>query len=436
MKKATSRELLSSRLPCGRVLAAIGLVFAAVLVAAPAAPVAAASTAQNVNTRYDVESVSVSGISEERLSDALLADMQALVGRKYDPEASDAIAARIRIELRHYDVTVKVQRGERREHVHLTFDARRPIFARAFDSRLPTLVYHSYEGFSGAIVPGFETHHNHFSAGLVSNSDELLERYVGVLLRYEHRRVGTDRVRIAVEYERYHPSFKPEITNALKLAPLVAGTYRTRRAFSPSVSVFPLRQLRLTFGTSLQNLRFMEPSPGERRAYAWVAGVQLRERVGSGRRHGHSIGVDYSLRAARKSLESDFEYTRHLVTAEYTLTDGRHGFNARADLGYTDGNPPLFERFSIGNATTLRGWNKFDVAPLGGVRLAYGSLEYRYRPFFVFYDFGSVWDPEGDPTMRNSVGFGVGTRDGFFLTVGFPIRLDRVVPSVMIGFSG
>ena len=27
---------------------------------------------------------------------------------------------------------------------------------------------------------------------------------------------------------------------------------------------------------------------------------------------------------------------------------------------------PLFERFSLGNTYTLRGWNKFDVAPLGG----------------------------------------------------------------------
>ena len=87
---------------------------------------ASAPEAQNVNTRYEVESASVSGVSEDRLSRELLADMQALVGRKYDPEAADAIAARMRIELRHHEVTVKVRRGERRESP-VTFRGAAPL---------------------------------------------------------------------------------------------------------------------------------------------------------------------------------------------------------------------------------------------------------------------------------------------------------------------
>ena len=32
--------------------------------------------------------------------------------------------------------------------------------------------------------------------------------------------------------------------------------------------------------------------------------------------------------------------------------------------GVLTGTAPLFERFSLGNTTTLRGWNKYDLAPL------------------------------------------------------------------------
>ena len=41
-----------------------------------------------------------------------------------------------------------------------------------------------------------------------------------------------------------------------------------------------------------------------------------------------------------------------------------------------NGRAPLFERFTLGDSRTLRGWSKFDVAPVGGSRVAHGSLEY------------------------------------------------------------
>ena len=53
----------------------------------------------------------------------------------------------------------------------------------------------------------------------------------------------------------------------------------------------------------------------------------------------------------------------------------------------------VFSKLSPWNSLTLRGWNKFDVAPLGGSRLAYASLEYHYSCLAVYYDTGKVWDP-------------------------------------------
>jgi len=155
-----------------------------------------------------------------------------------------------------------------------------------------------------------------------------------------------------------------------------------------------------------------------------------------GARLRHRIGIDYGVRAATAALDSDFVYTRHLVAANYSLSIGRHVFGTRMQAGRLSGTAPLFERFSLGNSRTLRGWNKFDVAPLGGDRLAYGSLEYRYRPFLVFYDFGAVWDAGQSATTRHGVGLGVAWPNGLFLTVGFPVRLERVRPLVMFGYRG
>ena len=56
------------------------------------------------------------------------------------------------------------------------------------------------------------------------------------------------------------------------------------------------------------------------------------------------------------------------------------------------GRAPLFERFVLGNASTLRGWNKFDLDPLGGDRAVHGSIDYRYRFVTVFYDTGVLWN--------------------------------------------
>jgi hypothetical protein len=359
--------------------------------------------------------------------------MQKLVGNKYDPDAADRLAHRLRKELHGYTVTVKVKRGEQPDCVKVVFAAER-VRKRSFDVRLAPLLYTTNDGFSGALVPGFETHHNYFSVGLVSSADELLERNSGVLVRYEHRKVGTDVVQIGLEYDYFHPSFQPETEAALALAPWVPGIYRTREVFSPSVSVLPIPDIKITFGASIQTLQMQYPTLYDQASNAYTFGVQFRRKQGA--RHGfrHSISADYSLRDATSSLESDFLYTRQWVAADYTLSVGRQSFGFHFQGGHTTGEPPLYERFSIGNATTLRGWDKFDVAPLGGTRLVYGSLDYRYRPFELFYDFGTVWDPGQPAELKHSIGFGLAWRNGFFLSLGVPLRFHSVTPAFMFGF--
>ena len=387
----------------------------------------------NVNTRYEVESVAIVGVPETTISTALRDDMQKLVGAKYDPDATQALADRMRKQLHGYAISIKVRRGERPEHVTVTFVAERHLNAVYL---APFLSYYTDLGFSGALPISLDTHHNYLSFAVVSSADELLERNAGVRLRYEHRKVGTSAVRIGVEYDRYHPSFFRETTDALAAAPQVPGAYRTRELFAPSVSVIPIPELELTVGLSLQTLNFEFPTRHDAAAHAFTADVQFRRQVRPRRGLRHTISADYSVRDATPTLQSDFVYTRHLVAADYTLTVGRQSFGVHFQGGHISGQAPLFERFSLGNTMTLRGWNKFDVAPLGGSRLAYGSLEYRYRPFQVFYDVGTVWDPEQPVTLKHSIGVGLAMKNGFFLSLGFPVRLHGVTPAFMFGFRG
>jgi outer membrane protein assembly factor BamA len=101
------------------------------------------------------------------------------------------------------------------------------------------------------------------------------------------------------------------------------------------------------------------------------------------------------------------------------------------------GKAPLFERFALGNGSTLRGWNKFDLDPLGGERVVHGSVEYRYRIFDVFYDTGALWNRGGDPDQKQSIGGGIRTdgKDGMLIAVALPLRQGRMEPMFIIGFN-
>jgi outer membrane protein assembly factor BamA len=105
------------------------------------------------------------------------------------------------------------------------------------------------------------------------------------------------------------------------------------------------------------------------------------------------------------------------------------------------GNAPLFERFILGDSTTLRGWNKYDLDPLGGNRVVHGSVTYGYHIMRVFYDAGSVWDQGKSPEAKHSTGIGISSGLGIFqrgailLAVAFPIRQGRADPVFIAGMN-
>jgi outer membrane protein assembly factor BamA len=156
-------------------------------------------------------------------------------------------------------------------------------------------------------------------------------------------------------------------------------------------------------------------------ANAWVLGISGDHLWKGSNEVRQRAEASYQLRAAIDGLGSDLVYKRHLGQARYQIDQGRSTAIASLSLGYITGDAPLFERFSLGNSTTLRGWDKYDIAPLGGERMFHSTVEYRFYNVGMFFDTGSVWDRNSDSKLRYSTGFGVHT-DNFFLTLGFPLN--------------
>jgi outer membrane protein assembly factor BamA len=387
----------------------------------------------NINEKYNVESVEMTGVSQSKLKKSLRDEMQKLVGEKYNQEATHELVKKLREQLSDYSVSFKLKRGDKPDHVKIIFAAER-IWWKRFEVPVPPVVYQSKEGLSGAIEVPIDLNHSVFTFGLVDTSDELLERYAGFRLRYENRKIATDRLQFRLDFNGYHETFNPATQLALESASTVPGIYRNYQDFAASLSLIPHRDLKFSVGTSFVRLQIQYPATHTQTAYAGTADFQYRH--GSKRPNGlrQNFKIDYSLRTATRVLDSDFVYTRHLFTADYTLSKSRNRFDAHFKAGEISGIAPLFERFSLGNSFALRGWNKFDVAPLGGTRLAYGSLDYRYRDFELFYDVGSVWDKGQSALIRHSLGIGWASRDGFFASLAFPVRLHDVSPIFMMGF--
>jgi outer membrane protein assembly factor BamA len=147
----------------------------------------------------------------------------------------------------------------------------------------------------------------------------------------------------------------------------------------------------------------------------------------------HRVDGQVQIRAATRKLDSDFVYTRHFGEARYRYREGRNTLSASVLLGRITGTAPLFDRFSLGNSSTLRGWNKFDIAPVGGDRVAHASFGHHYRLFRVFYDTGAVWNNGQAIRVRHSVGFGA-SKDDWFIMLGFPVRSAGVRPMLVAQF--
>jgi hypothetical protein len=389
----------------------------------------------NVNVRYTVESVELSGENQSEISTGLRGELTRLVGEKLDPAALDDLAKRIRRELRVRAVTHRVVRGQQPEHVRVVFEVLgRPA---KFDASVPKFVYQSEGGFTGTAEGTATVGSQAFTFGLVSNGDDLVERSSGILARYEDKKLGSDRVRFRFLFESYREQWNNSTTEALDRPGGendTSGIYRTRMNFEPVTTLVLDRSLTLSLGVSFERFQMQFPAARTEAANAMVTTLRYHRRLEGSDANQQQWDAGYSLRAATNTLGSDFAYARHQGEAHYSYTWGHNKVEDDLTTGLITGNAPLFERFVLGNSTMLRGWNRFELDPLGGSRMVYNSVEYRYRVLDLFYDSGAIWDPGQTAVLRHSLGVGV-RQNGLFAALAFPLREGHIEPVFMVGMN-
>jgi hypothetical protein len=397
--------------------------------------------ALNVNARYTVERVELKRDlwSPRMVSSPLQKEMDQVVGQNLDQSLLESLASKLRKELHVPKVNVRVSKGRMPDRVTVTFEAGEK--EEGFDLDVDRFLYHSKQGWTGEGEGAARFHGNKLSFGLVSDADRLMERYAGIQTAFERRSLGPkwgmDRVGLRFRFNSYHQQW-----NASTLETALPGQlYRTRQHFIPEVTIRLAEPLELSAGADFARYRTFLPNPvalgpGARTesSNAAVTTLRYRQRWSSDSGYQQEIAASYGLRSGTGVLESDAIFTRQYADARYSVKHGHQTLKLGYLGGRITGSAPMFERLVLGNAETLRGWNKFDVNPLGAARVLHASIDYSYRAFLLFYDTGASWDAEEDPEQRRSMGVGL-QAGGFQVAVAFPFRTGHANPIVYVGMN-
>ena len=163
--------------------------------------------------------------------------------------------------------------------------------------------------------------------------------------------------------------------------------------------------------------------------------------------------VDAHLEKAGGLLQGDYRFVETIVEGRFYQTLGDRAVVAVKVRGGSIGAPrgdnlavPFYRRYWLGGATSMRGWGRFDVAPLfngvpiGGHTMVDSSAELR-APLWgnlsavVFADAGNVWNNAWDFNL-NDLLYDVGPGLRYLTPIG-PIRLDfgyqlKRIPGLLI----
>jgi hypothetical protein len=393
----------------------------------------------DANARYLIEHVEIRGISESDVAADLNAEVQTLVGKPLGAEDVDQVEAKVRTAFPDYDVSRRVIRGRRSGEIRLLFilDQRESTRWLRFTPLKSNLLYHSDQGWGAFMdfpIGGRAVRVTPILA--FDYGDELIEEYSGFGVRVESRKLGTERLGASFEWTTFDQDWRAATLAALDANSGIPGAYDDRTTVTPLVTFAVTRQLSIGGGVAITEIEPLSGVPESQMANAYIGQVRFEprwEHAGAD----HAVDAQFTVRSASETLESDFTYTRYFGQAEYAYQRSRHTVLASGLVGGIDGTAPLFERFSLGDSRTLRGWDKYDIAPAGGGRVFHTSLEYRYRGFALFLDSGTVWDSGVDKRVRVAAGFGFHT-DPFFMTLGFPLNTDdvRAVFTTGVRFGG
>jgi hypothetical protein len=440
---------LPFRTPMKLVLVPLLAVFT--LVGQSITPSGDATSDLNVNSRYTIESINFIDQRDYKLSTSALEDIRRLIGAKVDTEALDRLALRIRAELRAHEVTFKLTRGAAPEEVRVLIHVDQA--AGVVEASVPKLVYNSHLGFTGIGQVTTTLGSNALTFQMLRDSDALIETYSGIQAKYERLALAGGRIRLGFEFDAYSEQYdsstlaaldatsRPSSLVAGPAAGLSAGAYGSRLNYEPSATFVLAAPLTLTVGLSFEQLSNLPSAARPESANAVVNTLRYHRRwTGSGGNK-EELDAGYSLRAATRLLGTNLAYTRHLLHARYLYSRAAQSVEVAIFAGAILGHAPLFERFALGDSAMLLGWNKYNLDPIGGNRLAYGSVTYGYHVMRVFYDTGSVWEQAKQPAGKQSVGVGVSSglgvleKGAFLLALAFPLRDGHATPVLIAGMN-
>ena len=406
---------------------------------AAGSPAPDASTDANVNSKYVVANIRFVGRSYQ-LSRTALDEIHRLIGSRVNTEALARLAAHIRSELRAHAVNFKLYRGDQPGSVDVLLEV-----DKVFDLSIPSFAWNSNEGWAGIGEARATLGSNMFTFDVISDRDSLVEQYAGIQAKFERPFPHTERVYMAFEFDQYHETYAAAthlaMANSESSSSLGAGLYRSRMNFEPSATFVLAKPLTLTVGMSFEELQPDLPAARAESANAVVNTLRYHQSWEDPDATIQELDAGYNLRAATKLLSSSLGYARHAVNARYRYKHNAQSVEIKLALGLIYGNAPLFERFVLGDSNMLRGWNKFELDPLGGNRLAYSSVTYGYHIMRVFYDAGAVWDRGNPAPFKQSIGVGIASglgrlqRGAFLLALAFPLRQDHVQPVFIAGMN-
>ncbi len=322
--------------------------------------------------------------------------------------------------------------------------------AGVVDASVPRFVYNSQQGVTGVGEISATLGSNALTFRMLRDSDTLIERFSGIQAKYDRLSLAGGRIRLGFEFDAYQDQYDPSTLAALdgasRPSSLGAGAYGSRLNYEPSATFVLAAPLTLTVGLSFEQLGVSQmnnlaSAARPASANAVINTLRYHQRwLGAGGNK-QELDAGYTLRAATTLLGSDLAYTSHLGRARYSYSRDAQSVEVAVVAGAIFGQAPLFERFVLGDSAMLLGWNKYNLDPAGGNRLAYGSVTYGYHIMRVFYDTGSVWDQGKAPEARQSVGVGVTgglgvfEKGAFLLALAFPLGQGPVIPVVIAGMN-
>lgn len=390
----------------------------------------------NVNQRYTIESIAVAGVQvdEAKLPSRLRQRMIALVGKRCDVAVLQDLAGDLRRELHLREVNHHLIKGSQPDRVRVDFE----VVKKPVDISVPKFLYQSQQGFTGEVNATTHVGQNSFTLGAVSNGDDLTERFTGIVARYENTRLIFDRLRLGIDFEDYHEQWNSATRSAVASdSGQPFDLYRARRNIAPRITFAVARPISVSIGTSFEQTKSEDATVCDRSANAFTAEVHYGRKI-EGDTVQQLVDGKYDLRVGSRSLGSDYSYSRHMFSLRYEIKSGRQTASDELTGGALSGDAPMFERFVLGSSSTLRGWDRYAIDPLGGDHMIHNSLTYGYqfgeRTAEVFYDSGAAWNFGRSAELRHSIG--VGYRQGVFvMTMAFPVIQGKIEPVFMAGMN-